>query len=113
MSDRLDSFIDSQHNMNVKLSESLSRIEQSQRDTIQRLFGGDGQKGVLPYMIEQAEQTKKDVDAAHVKIIARVGTLENWKRSSRAWVAGAVAVLALEGTALGFYFNKIANHVTK
>jgi len=104
MSDQLNEFISDQHATNLHLTECLARIEQSQKDTNVRLFGGDGQKGTLPYMIEKAEETAKTIDG-------RIKVLENWRGTSRAWIAGAVAILGLEGSALGLYISRISSHI--
>lgn len=104
----LNDFIHAQHETNLHLTETLSRIEQSQKDTVIRLFGGEGQKGVLPYMIEQAEETARAASERTSKIEARVTLLENWKLGTLKWVAGCVAVLALEGTAFGMYLTHIS-----
>lgn len=78
----------------------MARTEQMLKDMNGRLFGGDGQSGVLPKLYENVREVEK-----------RTGALESWKKSSRAWVAGAAAVLTLQGTALAFYFQHVAGHI--
>lgn len=48
------------------------------------------------YMIENAATTAKELRG---------------HSTSRSWLAGAVAILGLEGTALSLYFSKIAAHI--
>ena len=107
----LNDFINAQHTRDLDLATTLAKIEQSQQDTSARLFGGPNQKGMLPFMIETAAATAKELRVEIKDITTRTTVLEGWRTSSRAWVAGAVAVFALEGTALGLYFSKIASHV--
>jgi hypothetical protein len=98
MSDnQLNDFITAQHATNLSLTSSMSRIEQSMKDTNQRLFGGDGQKGVLPFVVEKHDELEK-----------RMGTVETWKTGTVKWVAGVIAVLTLEGSALALYFNYLS-----
>ncbi len=107
----LNDFINAQHNRDIEITKTLATIAQSQTDMSARLFGGEGQKGMLPYMIETAAATAKEL-RGDIKLVSdRTSALEGWRRGSKAWVAGAVAVLSLEGTALGLYFSKISAHV--
>lgn len=96
----INSFIEAQHALNVTMSNTLGRIEEAQKNTSQRLLGGDGQKGAIPYMNEKLE-----------KVTTRVGKLETWKVGTLKWVAGVVAVLTAEGALLGFYFSHLAARV--
>lgn len=110
MSD-LNEFVVAQHATNLAMTGALARIEQSQKDMSQRLFGGDGQKGALPYFAEKDEKQCKENDTRFEKVETRVGSLETWKLGNLKWIGGAVAVLTAEGTALAFYFNHIASKV--
>jgi len=96
VSDQLNTFIEAQHALNVTMAASLGRIEESLKNTNQRLLGGDGQQGAIPYMNDKVE-----------KVSARVGSLETWKAGTLKWVGGVVAVLTLEGTALALYINHV------
>ena len=107
----LNDFINAQHTRDLEITRVLEHISTVQEDMSARLFGGPNQKGMLPFMIETANSTAAEFRGELKIIDTRTGALEGWKRSSRAWVAGAVAVLGLEGTALGLYFNHIAGHV--
>lgn len=100
MSDQLNGFIEAQHAQNLVVMQALGRIEQAQKDTSQRLLGGDGQQGAIPYMSSKVE-----------KITDRVGRLEVWRTGTMKWVGGVVAVLTLEGGMLAFYFTHIAGKV--
>jgi hypothetical protein len=106
----LNDFISTQHKRDIEVAEALASIAQSQKDMSARLFGSEGQKGMLPYMIEAASSSAKELQAEVKSIEDRTNALEGWKRSSKAWLGGAFAVLSLEGTALGMYFNRIAQH---
>jgi hypothetical protein len=99
MSD-FSSFVESQHALNIKMSESLGRIEESLRNTNQRLLGGDGQQGAIPYMSGEVK-----------KVNERVQKLETWKTGTLKWVGGVVAVLSAEAALLGFYFNHVSGKV--
>jgi hypothetical protein len=107
----LNDFINAQHERDLLMTERFSRIAQSQEDMSARLFGGPNQKGMLTYMIEMAAETSKELRTDIKLIETRTGALESWKRSSKSWIGGAVAVLSLESMALGVYFNRIAGHV--
>lgn len=100
MSDQLNDFISKQHERDIVNADRFARIETLLEQNSLRLFGGDGQKGALPYMQEQ-----------HERVATRVGRLESWKSGTIKWIAGAVAVLTLEGSALAFYFNHVAGLV--
>ncbi len=104
-------FVGEQHSLNIKMFESLARIEQSQKDTTQRLFGGEGQVGILPYMAEQAKTVAKEAGERVDRIEGRTTVLESWKKGTVAWTAGAIAVLTFEAGALAFYFNSVASHL--
>jgi hypothetical protein len=97
MSDQLNDFIAAQHQTNIHLSEGMARVETMLAENSKRLFGGDGQKGVLPYVVEKHDELEK-----------RMGVVETWKTGTVKWVAGVIAVLALEGSALALYFNYLA-----
>lgn len=110
-SDQLNDFIASVHERDIKFTEAIAKFSQAQTDMSARLFGGPDQKGMLPYMIEKSETSAKEL-RGEIKIVEdRTGALEGWRKTSRAWVAGAVAVLTLEGTALGMWFSRFAAHV--
>lgn len=108
MSERFDEFIAAQHQTNIHLSEGVTRIETILTENTKRLFGGDGQIGALPYIMQKAEQNATEAEKHRATIETRTSSLETWKKTSLAWIAGAVAVLTLEGTALAFYFNSVA-----
>lgn len=107
----LNEFIAAQHQLNLTMSGGLARIEQCQKDTNERLFGGNGQKGVLPYLIEKADASAKEEGERIGKIELRTTALESWKTGTLRWVGGVVAVISLEGTALALYFNSVSGHV--
>lgn len=107
--DQLNDFISQQHQTNLHLTESMARVETLLSETTKRLLGGDGQEGALPYIMRQAEETKNEQGERFDKIEVRTEKLETWKISTVKWVAGAVAVLALEGSALALYFQHLAN----
>jgi hypothetical protein len=109
MSDQLNDFIAAQHQTNIHLSEGMARTEQMLKDMNARLFGGDGQQGALPFIMQEAKIAAQEHSDRFTKIEKRTGKLEGWKKSSLAWVAGAVAVLTLEGSALARYFQHIAS----
>jgi hypothetical protein len=109
MSDQLNDFIATQHQTNLHLTESMARVETLLGETTKRLFGGDGQEGALPYIMRQSEETKKEQGERFATIEKRTAKLETWKTGALKWVAGAVAVLALEGSALALYFQHIAS----
>ena len=109
--ERFDDFIAQQHQTNMHLTEGMTRVQTLLEENSKRLFGGDGQVGALPFIMQKAEQNANEAATHREKIEKRTGALETWKKTSLAWIAGAVAVLTLEGTALAFYFNSIANHV--
>lgn len=100
MSDQLNSFIEAQHAQNLIVMQALGRIEQAQKDTSQRLLGGDSQQGAIPYLSAKVE-----------KVSDRVGKLEIWKTGTLRWVAGVVAVLTVEGGLLAFYFSHVSSRV--
>lgn len=102
--DRLDSFIDSQHQTNTTLAAAMARMEQKLDDNSARLFGGPNQKGAITYLHEEHD---KLVDE-HKATVKSLGALISWKRGTLKWIAGAVFVLGAEGTALAFYFHNIA-----
>ena len=109
----LNDFISTQHARDIEVAQALASIAQSQKDMSARLFGAEGQKGMLPYMLDAAASSAKELQSEIKSIEVRTSSLEGWKRSSKAWLGGAVAVLSLEGTALGMYFSRIASHIHK
>jgi hypothetical protein len=108
----LNDFIESAHTRDLKFTESIAKMAQAQEDMNRRLFGGDGQKGALDYIVTKVEESSKESIRQIAAVSDRTVVLEKWRGNSRAWIAGAVAVLGLEGTALGLYFNHIASHVS-
>lgn len=102
---------DEQHQINIENARSLGRIEEALDQMNTRLFGGPGQQGALHYITEQQKEAAATVEKETKALDVRVGSLERWKLGSRRWIAGAVAVLALEGSALAMYFNHIASTV--
>lgn len=107
----LNDFIQSQHARDLENAKCQARTEQMLIDMNTRLFGSEGQKGVLPYIIETAEKSAKEAGCRFTAVETRTTALETWKTGTLKWVGGAVAVLTLEGTALAFYFNSVAKHV--
>jgi hypothetical protein len=109
--DQLNDFIASAHERDLKFTDTLARIQQAQEDMNGRLFGGPNQRGALDYIVAKVEESSKESIRQIKAVEERTDVLESWRGTSRAWLAGAVAVLGLEGTALGLYFSKIASHV--
>jgi hypothetical protein len=107
----LNDFISAQYDRDLKITESLATIAQSQKDMSARLFGDAGQKGMLTHMLEASTERAKERVLCKEKTDSRIGSLETWRKASKAWAAGAAAVITLEGTALGIYFNRIAGHI--
>lgn len=91
MSDQLNDFIAAQHQTNIHLAESMTRCQTILEENSRRLFGGDGQEGTLP------------------KIETRLQAVELWKIGTVRWIAGVIAVLTLEGSALALYFQHITS----
>jgi len=104
----LHDFIAAQHERDLRTTETLATIAQSQKDMCARLFGGENQKGMLPYMIEAAKEQSAKMDDRFKEVETRTTSLETWRTGSKRWIAGAVAVLALEGSALGLYLQHVA-----
>jgi hypothetical protein len=104
-------FISEVHARDLKFTEIFAKISAQQEDLTSRLFGGVGQVGAIPYMIQTTKEQHAKMEERVDKIEVRAGSLETWRTGSKRWVAGALAVLTLEGTALGLYFSKIAAHV--
>lgn len=100
MSEQFHEYVRQQQEINLKLTETLSRVEQKLDSNAERLFGAPGQEGAIKYLYTEAEAVK-----------VRVGLLETWKIGTVKWVAGAVAVLLMEGTALAFFANHVASAV--
>jgi len=111
-SDQLNDFITLSHDRDLKFTETLAKIQQAQDDMRGRLFGGPNQRGALDYIVAKVEETSKESLHQIILIDDRTSRLESWKGTSRAWLAGAVAVLGLEGTCLGLYFSKVVSHVS-
>jgi len=107
----LNDFIESVHTRDLRFTESIAKMAQAQEDMNRRLFGGDGQNGALDYIVTKVEESSKESIRQIAAISDRTVVLEKWRGNSRAWIAGAVAVLGLEGTALGLYLNHITSHV--
>lgn len=107
--DQLNDFIATQHQTNIHLSESMARVQTLLEENSKRLFGGDGGEGALPFIMRTQKENAKTAEERCEKVETRAAALEGWKKSSRAWIAGAVAVLALEGSALALYFQHIAS----
>jgi hypothetical protein len=100
MSEQFHEYVRQQQEINLKLTATLSRVEEKLDAQNDRLFGAPGQEGALKYLHTEAEAVK-----------VRVGVLETWKTGTVKWVAGAVAVLLMEGTALAFFANHVATAV--
>ena len=111
MSDQLNDFIAAQHVTNVHLAEGMTRVQTLLEENTKRLFGGGGGEGALPFIMRTQKENAKTAEERCEKVETRAAALEGWKKSSLAWIAGAIAVLTLEGTALAFYFNSVARHV--
>lgn len=101
MSDYTNDFITAQHELNRDMAASLARIEQKLDTQHERIFGANGVPGALPFMHEEKEKLK-----------ARVTALETWKTGTVKWVGGIIALLTLEGTAVGVCI-KYASHIAK
>ena len=106
--EQLINFMQAQYDRDLLLTKTISdlavnvgAVAQAQKDFSCRLLGGENQKGVLTYLVEKNDKHIEDYNT-------RVGSLETWRRTSRSWIAGAVAVLTLEGTAIGVYFSKVS-----
>ncbi len=97
----LHDFIAAQHERDLRTTDTLATIAQSQKYMYARLFGGENQQGILPYMIETVKEQSAKIDHRLKEVETRTTSLETWRTGSKRWIAGAVAVLALEGTALG------------
>ena len=108
MSDRLNEFINAQHQTNTTTASTLGRIEQMLADNSARLFGGPNQKGALQYLHEEYDELEKSVG----EVSKRVGVMELWKSGTLKWIAGAVFVVSAEGTALAFWFHQVVSHVS-
>jgi hypothetical protein len=109
MSDQLNDFIAAQHQTNLHLTESMTRVETLLAENSRRLFGGDGQQGALPFIMQEVKQNAEKAEERCEAVEKRAGSLESWKKTSLAWVAGAIAVLTLEGSALALYFQHLTN----
>lgn len=106
---QLNDFIASVHERDLKVTEAIARFTQAQEDMSARLFGGPTQKGMLPYMIDTATTTAKELRGQIEIVEHRTTALESWRGTSRSWLAGAVAILSLEGTALGLFFQHLSS----
>jgi hypothetical protein len=107
VSEQLHEFIEKQHARDLVNAERYTRIETLLQQQGERLFGGPNQKGALVFLHEEHEKA-----VASVTLVSdRVGKLETWKTGTVKWLAGAVAVLTLEGTALAFFANHVATAV--
>jgi hypothetical protein len=105
MSDQLNDFINRQHERDLLAEQRWTRVETLLEQNSERLFGGPNQKGALVFLHEEHAKVTEDLG----KVAGRVGKLESWKLGTTKWVAGALAVLTLEGTALAFVFNHVAS----
>jgi hypothetical protein len=99
MSDNTDllSIIQEQHKVNLETATALGSIQKTLEDNSARLFGAPGQQGAIPFLHAEVEETKGKVEKLTV-----------WKKGLYKWVAGALAVLTLEGTILIFGFEHLA-----
>ena len=111
--DQLNSFIREAHERDIKITESLATIAQSQKDLSARLFGGSNQVGVLAQMVAACNTSHVECKESRTNIQTRVSSLETWRTGTIKWVAGVVAVLALEGTALGAWLTHAATVAQK
>jgi hypothetical protein len=107
----VNEFVTAQHSLNIRMSESLARIEQSQTDTRQRLFGGEGQVGILPYMAEQAKTVAVESGKRVDGVETRLSAIETFKNGTIRWVGGAIAVITAEAGLVVFYFDHVARKV--
>lgn len=107
MSDQLNEFIENQHARDIVNAERYTRIETLLSQQGERLFGGPGQKGAIAFLHEEHEKVVTSV----AEVSARVGKIETWKTGTVKWIAGAVAVLGMEGTALAFVFSHVASAI--
>lgn len=102
---------DGQHQININNALALGRIEQSLQDMNSRLFGAPGQVGALTYIAQQHKEHAVEVAQDSEELGTRVAKLETWKLGTLKWIAGAVAVLTLEGSAVAFYFHSVVTAV--
>ena|ERR1700674_3899444 len=102
-----------------KQTDVTAAIKQRVDDMHHQLFG-NGRAGTLQHLEtialsakEEAAQAAAAGLAAAVQVKAelndRVMTLESYRKLDRRWLAGALAVLGVEGGALGFYFKYMAD----
>lgn len=107
MSDQLNEFINKQHDRDIENATRYTRIETLLEQQSERLFGGPNQKGTLQFLHEEHEKVVASVEL----VSGRVGKIETWKTGTVKWIAGAVAVLTLEGTALAFVLNHVSSAI--
>ncbi|HLX83778.1 MAG TPA: hypothetical protein VKR59_07760 [Terriglobales bacterium] len=110
---QLNQLVRDAHARDLKFTDTLATIVQAQKDMSQRLFGGEGQQGILPYMVQCGEKRDEELKKSFKEINDRLTSLETWRTGTKRWIAGAVAVLALEGTAFGYWMNHAAALVSK
>lgn len=93
-----------------KQTELTARIDQRVEDLHGRLFG-NGQPGILRHISDMADSAKDETVRVRSELGTRINTLESYRKLDRRWLAGALAVLGAEGTALGIYSHYIAGKV--
>ena len=100
-------FIINQQAINTRMAEGLADIKRGQSDMTERLFGAPGQPGVFSYLKEQHEKDS----TAHNEVVARVSTVERWKRDVKVYVGACVGIVTTEASILAFWFNSIAHKI--
>jgi hypothetical protein len=81
-----------------------TRTEQKVDDLNKRLFG-NGQPGTIQVIHEATVKTNNDLLEAKEALGDRISEVDAAHRLDRKWLAGALAVIVLEGTAAAFYFK--------
>lgn len=94
MADEMDRFftlLQEQGRVLSKQGESLATIAQTQKDTHGRLFGENGQPGIIQYLVNKDTALEADIKLAN----ASCATLSADRRVDKAYVMGATAVITL------------------
>ncbi|VVB51950.1 Uncharacterised protein [uncultured archaeon] len=89
----------------IKTGKELAGVAQKQTDMSGRLFGENGQPGLIQYLADKDAQLAKSLEAAAkefkdaiVAVKADITELKTEKRVSKAYAAGAVGL----GTTIGY-----------
>lgn len=94
--DRIFDILQDQNKELVMQGKLLSAIEQANKDSKERLFGTDGNKGVITYLVEENKKNKES--------IAAIKTSRAWEKG---YVMGIAAVLSL---AAKYVLGKLGIH---